>query len=35
MKTTSFGKIEWRLDEAGRDAVAKRLGIGKVCFSFI
>ncbi|MBG9821992.1 MULTISPECIES: M14 family metallopeptidase [Bacillus] len=32
MKTTSFGKIEWQLDEAGRDAVAKQLGIGKAAF---
>lgn len=32
MKTTSFGKIEWQLDVAGRDAVAKQLGIGKAAF---
>ncbi|MFP3840964.1 M14 family metallocarboxypeptidase [Bacillus safensis] len=32
MKTTSFGKIEWQLDEAERDAVAKQLGIGKAAF---
>ncbi|UYO34453.1 hypothetical protein NF868_10075 [Bacillus zhangzhouensis] len=32
MKTTSFGKIEWQHSEAGRDAVAKQLGIGKAAF---
>ncbi|MGM0725952.1 MAG: M14 family metallopeptidase [Bacillota bacterium] len=32
MKTTSFGKIEWQLDEAGKDNVAKQLGIGNAAF---
>lgn len=32
MKTTSFGKIEWKLNETGKDDVAKQLGIGKAAF---
>ncbi|PCK20818.1 hypothetical protein CEY02_11285 [Bacillus pumilus] len=32
MKTTSFGKIEWRLKDAKLDDMAKRLGIGKAAF---
>nr|WGD96684.1 hypothetical protein P5627_11380 [Bacillus safensis] len=32
MKTTSFGKIEWQLNETGKDDVAKQLGIGKAAF---
>lgn len=32
MKTTSFGKIEWRLDGEEKDHVAKQLGIGNATF---
>ncbi|MDR0125226.1 MULTISPECIES: M14 family metallocarboxypeptidase [Bacillus] len=32
MKTPSFGKIEWQLDEARMNDVAKQLGIGKAAF---
>lgn len=32
MKTTSFGKIEWRLDDTKMDELAKQLGIGKTAF---
>lgn len=32
MKTTSFGKIEWQLDEEEKDNVAKQLGIGNAAF---
>lgn len=32
MKTTSFGTIEWQLNETGKEGVAKQLGIGKEAF---